>query len=107
VVQFYSNLHTDCNRRGVLFSNVKGKQVEVKTADIVAALKCNDEHPSVEAQMDAQLESYYISKIIEDMCAGQYADHKNNAGNWSKLSLQLWLVDSILYRNVCPLGHKT
>jgi hypothetical protein len=45
VVQFYSNLYIDCNRRGVLFSNVKGKQVEVTTADIAAALKCNDEHP--------------------------------------------------------------
>jgi hypothetical protein len=79
----------------------------VTTIDIAAALKCNDEHPPVEAQMDAQLESYYISKIIEDMCAGQYADTKNNAGSRSKLPPQLWLVDSILYRNVCPLGHKT
>jgi hypothetical protein len=53
VVQFYSNLYTDWNRRGVLFSNVKGKQVEVTTVDIAAALKCNDEQPPVEAQMDA------------------------------------------------------
>jgi hypothetical protein len=70
VVQFYSNLYTNCNKRGVLFSNVKGKQVEVTTADIAAALKCNDEHPLVEAQMDAQPESYYIFEIVEDMCVG-------------------------------------
>jgi hypothetical protein len=57
--------------------------------------------------MDAQPESFYISEIIEDMCAGQYADNKNNAGSQSKLPPQLWLVDSILYQNVCPLGHKT
>jgi hypothetical protein len=107
VVQFYSNLYTDCNRRGVLFSNVKGKPVEVTTADIAAALKCNDDHPPVEAQMDAQPEPFYISQIIDDMCGGKYADNKNNAGSRSKLPPQLWLVDSILYRNVCPLGHKT
>jgi hypothetical protein len=89
VVQFYSNLYTDCNRRGVLFSNIKGKPVEVTTADIAAALKCNDEHPPVEAQMDAQQEPFYISQIIDDMCGGQYADNKNNAGSRSKLPPQL------------------
>jgi hypothetical protein len=45
-------------------------------------------------------------EIIEDMCAGQYVDDKNNVGNRSKLPPQLWLVDS-LQRNMCPLGHKT
>jgi hypothetical protein len=91
----------------VLFSNVKGKPVEVTTTDIAATLKCNDDHPLVEAQMDAQPEPFYISQIIDDMCGGQYADNKNNAGSRSKLPPQLWLVDSILYRDVCPLGHKT
>jgi hypothetical protein len=107
VVQFYSNLYTESNKRGVLFSKVKGKPVEVTTADIAAALKCNDDHPPVGAQMDAQPEPFYMSQIIDDMCGGQYADNKNNAGSRSKLPPQLWLVDSILYRNVCPLGHKT
>jgi hypothetical protein len=107
VVQFYSNLHTESNKRGVLFSKVKGQPVEVTTADIAAALKCNDDHPPVGAQMDAQPEPFYMSQIIDDMCGGQYADNKNNAGSRSKLPPQLWLVDSILYRNVCPLGHKT
>jgi hypothetical protein len=41
------------------------------------------------------------------MCAGQYADEKRNMGSRSKLPPQLWLVDSILQRNVCPLGHKS
>jgi hypothetical protein len=70
VVQFYGNLYTDCNMKAVLFSNVKGKPVEVTTADIAAALKCNDDHPPVEAQMDAHPESFYISQIIDDMCDG-------------------------------------
>jgi hypothetical protein len=47
-----------------------------------------------------------VFEIIEDMCAGQYADEKRNAGSWSKLPQQLLLVDYVLYRNVCPLGHK-
>jgi hypothetical protein len=100
-------MNTNCNRRGVLFSTVQGKQVEMTTADIAAAFKCNDEHPPVDAQMDEQPESFYISEIIEDMCVGQYADDKNNMGSRSKLPPQLWLVDSILQRIVCPLGHKS
>jgi hypothetical protein len=107
VVQFYSNLFTDCNRRGVMFSTVQGKQVEVTIADIAATLHCNDEHPPKDAQLDEQPESFYVSEIIEDMCAGQYADEKWNASSRSKLPPQLWLVDPIMQQNVCPLGHKS
>jgi hypothetical protein len=45
VVQFYTNLYTNCNMKGVLFSTVQRKQVEMTTADIATTLKCNDEHP--------------------------------------------------------------
>jgi hypothetical protein len=107
IVQFYENLFTDCNRRGVLFSTIQGKQVEVMTSDIATTLKCNDEHPPEDAQLNEQPESFYTSEIIEDMCAGKYANDKRNAGSRSKLPPQLWLMDSILQRNVCPLGHKT
>jgi GTPase Era involved in 16S rRNA processing len=68
-----------------MFSTVQGKQVEVTTADIVAALHYNDEHPPADAQLDEQPESFYVSEIIEDRCVGQYADEKRNAGSWSKL----------------------
>jgi hypothetical protein len=78
----------------------------VTSSNIAVALKCNDEHPPDDAQLEEQPESSYISEITKDMCAGQYADEKNNTGSRSKLPLQLWLVDSILQRNVCPLGHK-
>jgi hypothetical protein len=89
VVQFYLNLFTDCNRRGVMFSTVQGKQVEVTTADIPATFHRNDEHPPTDAQLDEQPESFYVSEIIEDMCVGQYADEKRNVGSWSKLPPQL------------------
>ena len=85
---------------------VQGKQVELTTSDIADALKCSDEHPPEDAQLNEQPESFYTSEIIEDMCAGQYADDKKNADSWSKLPPQLWLVDFILQQNVCPLGHK-
>jgi hypothetical protein len=63
--------------------------------------------PMKNAQLDEQPESFYISEIIEDICVGQYVDDKNNAGSRSKLPPQFWLVDFILQRNVCPMGHKT
>jgi hypothetical protein len=85
VVQFYSNLSRDCNKPGTLSSTVKGKQVDVTTSDIAVALHCNDEHPPVDAQLDDQPDAFYVSKIIEDMCASQYADEKQNAGSRSKL----------------------
>jgi hypothetical protein len=103
VVQFYSNLSRDCNKLGTLSSTVKGKQVDVTTSDIAAALHCNDEHPLADAQIDAQPDPFYVSEIIEDMFAGQYADEKRNAGSQSKLPQPLLLVDYILYKNVCPL----
>jgi hypothetical protein len=78
VVQFYSNLSRDCNKSGTLSSTVKGKQVDVTTSDIAAALHCNDEYPPAEAQLDEQPDLFYVFEIIEDMCAGQYADEKRN-----------------------------
>jgi hypothetical protein len=76
VVQFYSNLSRDCNMPGTLSSTVKRKQVDVTTSDIAAALHCNDEHPPANAQLDEQPDPFYVSEIIEDMCASQCADEK-------------------------------
>jgi hypothetical protein len=81
--------------------------VDVTTSDIAAALHCNDEHPLADAQLDEQPDPLYVFKIIENMCAGQYVDEKQNAGSRSKLPQPLLLVDYILYRNVCLLRHKS
>jgi hypothetical protein len=107
VIQFYSNLSRDCNKPGTLSSIVKGKQVDVTTSDIAAALHCNDEQPPADAQLEDQPDAFYVFVIIDDMCAGQYADEKWNAGSRSILPQPLLLVDYVLYRNVCPLGHKS
>ncbi len=37
----------------------------------------------------------------------EYADSKNNCTSKEKLPSRLWLVDTVLKRNVCLLGHKT
>jgi hypothetical protein len=107
VIQFYSNLSWDCNKPGTLSSIVKGKQVDMTASDIAAALHCNDEQPPAVAQLEDQPDAFYVSEIIDDMCAGQYADEKRNAGSQSKLPQPLLLVDYVLYQNVCPLGHKS
>jgi hypothetical protein len=107
VIQFYSNLSRDCNKPGTPSSIVKGKQVDVTTSDIAAALHCNDEQPPADAQLEEQPDPFYVSEIIDDMCANQYADEKWNAGSRSKLPQPLLLVDYVLYRNVCLLGHKS
>jgi hypothetical protein len=57
----------------------------VTTSDIAVAPKCNDEHPSEDAQLNEQPKLFYTSEIIEDMCAGQYVNDKKNAGSRSKL----------------------
>jgi hypothetical protein len=88
-------------------TTVQGKQVEVTTSNIAVALHCNDEHPLADVQLDEQPKSFYVSKIIEDMCVKQYADEIWNAGSRSKFPQQLLLVDYILQRNVCQLGHKS
>jgi hypothetical protein len=103
----FEPLSRDCNKPGTLSSTVQGKQVDVTTSDIAAALHCNDEHPPADAQLDEQPDPFYVSEIIEDMCTGQYADEKWNAGSWSKLPQLLLLVHYILYRNVCLLGQKS
>jgi hypothetical protein len=107
VIQFYSNLSRDCNKPGTLSSIVKGKPLDVTTSDIAAALHCNDEQPPADAQLEDQPDPFYVSEIIDDMCAGQYADEKRNAGSRSKLPQPLLLLDYVLYQNVCPLGHKS
>jgi len=48
----------------------------------------------------------YIS-IIHDMFGGAYGDIKRTCAKRAQLPPHLLLVDSVLKKNVCPLGHKT
>jgi hypothetical protein len=48
-----------------------------------------------------------LEDIVSDMCEGQYADSHRNAASKRKIPRNLLFIDMVLYRNVCPLGHKT
>jgi hypothetical protein len=84
---------------------MEGHEIQVSVPDIAAALNvpCDDpndlfgEYPSNVA----------LHVIIEDMCGGDYDDEKHTCVGLSKLLPKLWFIDSVLKKNVCPLGHKT
>jgi hypothetical protein len=48
-----------------------------------------------------------LEDIVSDMCEGQYVDKHRNAASKVKIPWNLLFIDMVLYRNVCPLGHKT
>jgi hypothetical protein len=48
-----------------------------------------------------------LEDIVSDMCEGQYADSHRNVASKRKIPRNLLFIDMVLYRNVCPLGHKT
>jgi hypothetical protein len=104
---FYENWKYDYNRLDVLYSSIDDRDVEVTIANIAAALKCNAEHLEAGDQWIDHPFMFTIEDIVGDMCEGQFADQHKNAASKSKLPPQLWFVDFVLQRNVCPLGHKT
>jgi hypothetical protein len=104
---FYENLNYDCNRLGILFSLIDDEDVEVTVADIAAILKCHAEPPKEEEPWIVYPSMLTTEDIVSDICQGQFADRHKNAANKAKLLPQLWFVDVVLQKNVCPLGHKT
>jgi hypothetical protein len=48
-----------------------------------------------------------LEEIVFDMCEGQYADNHHNVASETKIPRNLLFSDMMLYRNMCPLGHKT
>jgi hypothetical protein len=48
-----------------------------------------------------------LEDIVSNMCEGQYADNHRNAASKMKIPQNLLFIDMVLYRNMCPLGHKT
>jgi hypothetical protein len=107
VRSFYENLTYDYNRPDVLSSSIDDRDVKVTLANIATALKCNAEQPEADDQWIARPSMLTTEDIVGDMCEGQFTDQHKNAASKSKLPPQLWFVDFMLQRNVCPLGHKT
>jgi hypothetical protein len=107
VRSFYENLKYDCTQPGVLFSSIDDEDVEVTRADIAAALKCHAEPHEEEEPWIVCPSMITTEDIVSDMCKGQFADRHKNAASKAKMPPQLWFMDVVLQKNVCPLGHKT
>ena len=104
---FYKQLKYDCSRPDVLVSSIDDRDVELTIADVAAALKCSHEPPDSDMPWIDCPSMPSIEDIVFNMCEGQYADSHRNAASKVKIPPKLWFVDVMLYKNVCPLGHKT
>jgi hypothetical protein len=107
VQTFYEHLRYECSRPDVFFSSIDDIDVEVTIANVVAVLKCSHEPPESDIPWIDCPSMLTIEDIVSDMCEGQYADKHRNAASKAKIPPNMWFIDMVLYRNVCPLGHKT
>jgi hypothetical protein len=107
VREFYTHLRIDSDQPDTLFSSIDGREVEVTIGDIAAVLKCSHEPPDSDIPWIECPSMLTLEDIISDMCEGQYADDCQNVASKTKTPQNLLFIDMVLYRNVCPLGHKT
>jgi hypothetical protein len=94
----------DPDQPRVLSSTIDDIQFQITIEDIAEVLGCPHECPSPRfteppSEFDAHM-------IVQDMCEGKYADKKKNRTSKAKLPSKLWLVDTVLKKNVCPFEHK-
>jgi hypothetical protein len=104
---FYEHLSYDCSRPNVLVLSIDGREVEVTIADVAAVLKCSHEPPESDVPWLECPSMLTLKDIVSDMCEGQYANKHQNVASKAKIPRNLLFIDKVLYRNVCPLGHKT
>jgi hypothetical protein len=107
VKEFYKNLRCEYDQPDVLFSSIDGREVEVTIADVAAVLKCSHEPPGMDIPWLVCPPMLTVEDIVADTCEGQFADSHQNAASKTKIPQNLLFIDMVLYRNVCPLGHKT
>jgi hypothetical protein len=107
VREFYTHLRIDGDQSDTLFSSIDGREVEVTIGDIAAVLKCSHAPPESDIPWIECPSMLTLEDIVSDMCEGQYADDRQNAASKTKIPRNLFFIDMVLYRNVCPLGHKT
>jgi hypothetical protein len=105
--EFYKHLRIDCDQLDILFSSINEREVEVTIADVATVLKCSHEPLESNIPWLKCPSMLTIEDIIFDMCDGQYTDSRRNAASMTKIPQNLLFIDMVLYRNMCPLGHKT
>jgi hypothetical protein len=101
---FYQNLTFDADQPEILSSEVDGKELQITIEDIAEALGCP--HENFSSSRFTEAPEFDLHMIVHDMCDGVYENRKRNCTSKAKLPSRLWLVDAVLKRNVCPLGHK-
>jgi hypothetical protein len=107
VREFYKHLSVYCDQLDVLFSSIDRREMEVTIADVAAVLKCIHEPLKSDVPWLECPSMLTLEDIIFDMCEGQYAESQRNTASKMKIPRNLLFIDMVLYRNVCPLGHKT
>jgi hypothetical protein len=107
VREFYEHVSVDWDQPDILFSSIDRREVEVTIADVVAILKCSHEPFESDVPWPECPPMLTFEDIVSDMCEGQYANSHQNAASKMKIPHNLLFIDIVLYRNVCPLGHKT
>jgi hypothetical protein len=107
VREFYEHLSYDYDQPDILLSSIDGREVEVSIADVAAVMKCSHEPPESDIPWLECPSILTLEDIVSDMCEGQYANSRRNAASKTKIPRNLLFIDMVLYRNVCPWGHKT
>jgi hypothetical protein len=107
VREFYDNLSCECDQPDVLLSSIDGREVQVTIADVATVLKCSHEPPESDVPWLKCPPMLTVKDIVFDMCEGQFVDSHRNAASKTKIPRNLLFIDMVLFRNVCPLGHKT
>jgi len=102
---FYQNLTYDTDNPAYLSSIILGHQVYVSIEDITRPLNCLfDDSRGRFGEYPPHCDLHFI---IHDMFEGAYGDDRRTCTKRAQLPSHLLLVDSVLKKNVCPLGHKT
>jgi hypothetical protein len=73
--------------------------------DIAQALNCPIDDPR--GRFGEYLPHCDLHFIIRDMYGGAYGDDRRTCAKRAQLPHHLLLLNSMLKKNVCPLGHKT
>jgi hypothetical protein len=107
VREFYEHLSYDYDQPDILVSSIDEREVEVTIANVTTVLKCSHEPPESDVPWLECPSMLTLEDIVSNMCEGQYADSRHNAASKTKIPQNLLFIDMVLYRNVCPLGHKT
>jgi hypothetical protein len=102
---FYQNLTFDADNPAYLSSTILGQQVYVSVEDITNVFNCPSDEPS--NQFGEYPLHCNLHFTIRDQFGGVYGDDRRTCAKRAHLPYHLLLVDSVLKKNVCPLGHKT